>query len=100
MTNIAIDSRRNGISYSLKNDVAVLPATPNIENIANPTELQLHVPAAVPINEPVKPEPADFFPSLSARVLYIAMLRTNPVSDETSTISVQIPKSHNLEHTM
>ena len=88
ITNIAIDNRRNGISYSLKNDVAVLPATPNIENIANPTELQLHVPAAVPINEPVKPEPADFFPSLSARVLYIAMLRTNPVSDETSTISV------------
>ena len=47
-----------GISYSVKNDNEVAPATPNVEIIENPIGPQLvHTPAPTPISEPITPVP-------------------------------------------
>ena len=48
----------SGISYSVRKDREVAPATPNVEIIANPICPQLvHMPAPMPITEPITPVP-------------------------------------------
>ena len=49
---IAIDARRNGISYSVRKDVATLPAVPKVVITVNPIGPQLQAPADAPIKEP------------------------------------------------
>ena len=49
---IAIDARRNGISYSVRKDVATLPAVPKVVITVNPIGPQLHAPADAPIKDP------------------------------------------------
>ena len=49
---IAIDARRNGISYSVRKDVATLPAVPKVVITVNPIGTQLQAPADAPIKEP------------------------------------------------
>ena len=49
---IAIDARRNGISYSVRKDVATLPAVPKVVITVNPIGPQLQTPADAPIKEP------------------------------------------------
>ena len=49
---IVIDARRNGISYSVRKDVATLPAVPKVVITVNPIGPQLQAPADAPIKEP------------------------------------------------
>ena len=49
---IATDARRNGISYSVRKDVATLPAVPKVVITVNPIGPQLQAPADAPIKEP------------------------------------------------
>ena len=49
---IAIDERRNGISNSVRKDVATLPAVPNVVITVNPIGPQLEAPADAQFNEP------------------------------------------------
>ena len=49
---IAIDARRNGISYSVRKDVATLPAVPKVVITVNPIGPQLQAPVDAPINDP------------------------------------------------
>ena len=49
---IAIDARRNGISYSVRKDVATLPAVPKVVITVNPIGPQLQAPVDAPINAP------------------------------------------------
>ncbi len=54
---IIIEPRRSGISYSVRKDVATLPAVPKVVITVNPIGPQLHAPAVAPINDPSRLPP-------------------------------------------
>lgn len=66
--------------------MAVPPATPNMETMANPNEPQLQAPALAPIIEPTNPVP-DFLILLpSIRIRY--MLRLVTMLDRIDTVMI------------
>ena len=88
---MAIESNLIGISYVVRNDREVAPATPNVEIIANPICPQLEqTPAPRPITEPITPVPVFLEFDFIVLIWKTAKLVTNAISPETIMIRTKL----------
>jgi len=88
---IAMASNLIGISYTVRNDSDVAPATPNVEIIAKPICPQLeHTPAPKPIAEPTIPVPVFLEVPFMTLIWKTARLVTSAISPETTMIRTKL----------
>ena len=80
-----------GISYSVRNDKEVAPATPNVEIMANPIWPQLvQIPAPTPITEPTTPVPVFLEFVFIVLIWKTAKLVTSAINPETIMIKTKL----------